>query len=116
MLSFIAWHGEIPAGATRIEGYRAREHAASWIRQHIGVGIVHSYVIGYEAGDCWWTLFFERTDRLAPDDAEVWHVEAYNYAGKSWSGRYYHWLRTNRWRHVFFVQAGDNYGRHPQPV
>jgi hypothetical protein len=112
ILAFVAWHGEIPAEATRIEDHRARQHAVSWIRRNIGVGIVHSYVIGYELGDRWWTLFCDRSDTYASGDAEVWEMEAYNHAGDSWSAQFYYWPETGRWRHVQFLQSGDDYGRH----
>lgn len=112
MHAFVAWHGEIPREAKRIEDYRAREHAVNWIRRNIGVGIVHSYVIGYELAERWWTLFAERIDTIAPDGAECWHIEAYNHNGKSWSSRFFYWPALTRWRHIRFLDDGDDYGRH----
>ena len=116
--SFIAWHGEVPSEASRIDDAAAREHAASWIRRIIGDGVVHSYVIGYQMGERWWTLFFESTTNYQPypGGAQRWHIEAYDYNGRSWIGNYYYWPHKNRWRHVFYERYGDDYGRHPSSV
>ena len=113
MESFIAWHGEIPVEAKRIDDAAATEHAATWIRRTIGHGVVHGYIIGYQAGPRWWTLFFERTTLYQPypEGAERWHIEAYDHMGKSWIGNYYFWPAEKRWRHVFFATAGEDYGR-----
>lgn len=113
MESFVAWHGEVPPEAKRIDEATATEHAAAWVRRNIGLGAAHGYIIGYEKGACWWTLFFERTSayRPYPVGAERWHIEAYDYRGESWVGNYYFWPAENRWRHVFFATAGEDYGR-----
>ncbi len=100
MQSFVGWHGEIPQEARRLEDHEARSHAAPWLRHHLGRGIVHSYVIGYQLGEHWWTLFFERALSATTDGAERWWVEAYDCNGKSWSGNYYYLLTENRWRSV----------------
>ena len=114
MQSFVAWYGEVPTEATRIEDFEARQDAASWIRRNIGVGIVHGYVIGYKLDNRWWTLFFEHTygSYTPPEGAERWHIEAYDYNGKSWIGNYYYWPAENRWRHVSYERYGENYSRH----
>jgi hypothetical protein len=101
----------VPAEARRLEDFEACEHAATWIRRNIGLGVVHSYVIGYELGDRWWTLFFDRIDAIAPDGAEVWRIEAYHHSGKSWSGRFFFWPEWSRWRHTLYQHLGDDHGR-----
>lgn len=113
MESFVAWHGEVPSEAKRIDDAAASEHAAAWVRRNLGLGITHSYIIGYEKGACWWTLFFERTNvyQPYPAGAERWHIEGYDHSGKSWIANYYFWPAENRWRHVFFATAGEDYGR-----
>jgi len=113
LLAFVAWHGEIPPEARRVEDYRAREHAVDWIRKNIGIGIVHTYVIGFELGAQWWTLFAERVDRAAPSGAECWHIEAYDDRGCTWSRQYFFWPADRRWRHVLYLHNGDDSGRHP---
>jgi hypothetical protein len=97
MQSFVGWLGEIPQEARRLEDHEARNHAAPWLRHHLGRGIVHSYVAGYELGERWWTLFFERTLNRASDGAEQWWIEAYDCHGKSSSGSYYYLPVENRW-------------------
>jgi hypothetical protein len=120
MHSFVTWHGGVPAEAQRLEDFEAREHAAIWVRRILGKGIVQGYAAGYQLGECWWTLIFERTSRYTPypEGAERWHLEAYDHNGRSWIGNYYYWPAQDRWRHVFFARAGDDYGRHgvPAPV
>jgi hypothetical protein len=111
MLAFVAWHGEVPCSAHRIEDHEARKHAATWIRRNVGERAV-SYIIAYALGDRWWTLFFDRVDSLAPEGAERWHVESYNHDGRSWAGDYYYWPATSRWRHVLHLYHGEGYGRH----
>jgi len=111
MLSFVAWHGEIPAEATRLDEFSARAHAAPWIRRTIGRGVASNDVIGYELAGRWWTLFFERDATSAPEGAEAWWVEAYNHDGKGWANRYCYWPAEHRWRHALHAQHGDDYGR-----
>jgi hypothetical protein len=113
--SFVAWHGEVPPEAKRVQDFEAREHAAMWIRRNIGKGVAGAHVIGYESGSSWWSLFFDRVDTFAPRGAEVWHVESYSHSGRSWSGRFYYWPAENRWRHVLYQRNGDDYGRHRAP-
>jgi hypothetical protein len=48
-------------------------------------------------GDCWWTLFFQRTVTTAIDDAEQWWVESYDHTGRHWSSYYYYYLPEGRW-------------------
>jgi hypothetical protein len=111
MHAFVAWHGQIPTGAERIEDQRARGHAVSWIRRNLGVGIIHSHVIGYELGHRWWTLFFDRIATVGPDGAECWQVEAYDHNGKSWSERYHFWPEHCRWQPALCQKnGGDNQG------
>lgn len=114
--TFVAWHGEIPSEANRIDDAEAREHAATWIRRNLGDGVAGAYVIGYRLGERWWTLFFERTSiyQPYPEGAERWHIEAYDHNGRSWIGNYYYWPAENRWRHVFYRLHGDDYGRYSQ--
>jgi hypothetical protein len=115
MQSFVRWHGEIPREAKRLQDYEARQHAAPWIRHHIGDGIVHGHSIGYGLGERWWTLFFERVEIGVRDGAERWHVEAYDHKGRSWTGHYLYWPGLSRWLHVLFQLRGHDYGRHGTP-
>jgi hypothetical protein len=115
MESFIAWHGEVPPEAKRLEDFEARAHAASWIRRLIGKGIACSYVIGCQLGERWWTFCFERSERAEypiPEGAERWCVEAYKHDGQSWSENYYYWPAGRRWRHVRHAEFGKDFGRH----
>ena len=102
MHSFVRWHGEVPLAAKHLEDFEAREHAASWIRHNIGKGVAGAYVTGYALDARWWSYFFDRIDTCAPDGAEVWNIEAYNYEGKSWSGRFYYWPDFILWRPALF--------------
>jgi hypothetical protein len=114
--TFVAWNGEVPPEASRIDDAEAREHAATWIRRNLGDGVAGAYVIGYRLGERWWTLFFERTSDIYqpyPEGAERWHIEAYDDNGKSWVNNYYYWPAENRWRHVFYRLRGDDFGRYP---
>ena len=98
MQSFVAWHGQIPAEARCMENHEADSHAAAWLRRHLGGrGIVHSHVIGYSAGERWWTLFFQRTVTTAIDDSEQWWIESYDHTGRHWSSYYYYCLSEGRW-------------------
>jgi hypothetical protein len=74
------------------------DHAVPWLRRHLGRGIIHSYVIGYQLGERWWTLFFDRAFSTPTEGAEHWRVEAYDCNGKSWSGNYYYLLTENQWQ------------------
>ena len=100
MLSFVAWHGEIPPQATRIDELSARAHAASWVRRTIGLGVAANHVIGYQQGERWWTLFFERDPTSAPEGSELWWIEAYNHEGKGWASTYYYAPAEHRWCHT----------------
>lgn len=111
ILSFVAWHGEIPPTAERVEDFRAREHPAAWIQRFIG-GRSVGYVAGFTLAERWWALFFDRVEEdLVPDGAEVWSIESYDSDGKSWSGRYFFWPEHACWRHQFFAECGEDYGR-----
>jgi len=115
MESFIAWDGQVPPKAKRLEDSEARTHAAPWIRRLIGRGLARTYVIGYALGQCWWTLCFERGNRgenVTAEGAESWWIEAYDHNGISWTGNYYYWPLENRWRHALYQSHGENYGRH----
>jgi hypothetical protein len=118
MESFIAWNGEVPPEAKRLEDSDARTHAAPWIRRLIGKGLACTYVIGYALGQCWWTLCFEREKRhenVIPEGAESWRIEAYDHNGISWTSNYYYWPDENRWRHALYQSHGEHYGRHHGP-
>jgi hypothetical protein len=98
MRSFVAWHGQVPTAAKRIEDHEAHRHGTAWLRRHIGGrGIVHSYVIGYVLGERWWTLFFQRASSTTIRGAEVWWIEAYDHSGASWSDTY-SYFPDGRWR------------------
>jgi hypothetical protein len=108
MQSFVAWHGQIPTEAKRIEDHEAYRHATAWLRRHIGGrGIVHSYVIGYVLGERWWTLFFQRAtcgrgsseaaSSTTIGGAEPWWIEAYDHKGTSWGDTYFY-LPDGQWR------------------
>lgn len=98
MLSFTRWHGEVPPEARRVEDFEATIHAAIWIRRNLGLGVASEYVIGFQLGESWWTLFFDRIETLAPRDAEVWRVESYSSGGRTWTDRFYHWPEEDRWQ------------------
>src|SRR5690242_18309033 len=97
MRSFVAWHGQVPPDAVRVDDAAARSHGASWVRRAVGKGMVASYVIGYEAtGGRWWTFFFERE----PSEVagwEAWAVEAYAHDRTSWAQAYLYIPREDRW-------------------
>jgi len=115
MLTFVAWHGEIPQGAVRITDDNARDHVSRWIRHNLGRGIVHSYVIGYELRGSWWTLFFERIASPAPTPTERWWIEAYDHDGRGWGDEYLYWPGEQRWEHAKYLHSGDDHGRHGSP-
>lgn len=98
MCSFVRWHGEVPPEAKRVEDFEASIHAATWIRRNLGLGIASAYVIGFQFGESWWTLFFERVETPAPGGAEVWHIESYSSGGKTWTDCFYHWPEEDRWQ------------------
>jgi hypothetical protein len=111
MQSFVAWRGEVPSAAERLEDFDARKHAATWIRHNIGKGVAGAYVIGYALEARWWSYFFERVEACAPDGAEVWSIEAYNHEGKSWLDRFHYWPGVTRWCYEMpLVHAGAHYG------
>ncbi len=96
--SLVSWLGKIPSAARLVQNHELRWFAGSRLRQGSGHGIVQSYTFGYELGDRWWTLCFERVFSTARDGAEQWWVEAYEKNGKSWSGHYYYLPAEGRWR------------------
>ena len=106
MQSFVAWHAQIPPEAKRLEDYEAKGHAAPWLRHHLGRGIVHSYVIGFQLEDRWWTLFFERASDAGMDGSERWWIEAYDHNGKSWSDLYYYLPTQRLWRSGESLETG----------
>ncbi len=73
-------------------------HRAAWVRRNLGVGTASAYVIGFESGDSWWTLFFDRL-RALTNDVEVWKVDYYNSKGLSWERRFWYWP-DGRWQQV----------------
>jgi len=113
MDSFVAWRGEVPSAAKRLEDFEARKHAATWIRHNIGKGVAGAYVIGYALEARWWSYFFERVETCAPIGAEVWNIEAYNHEGKSWFGRFYHWPEGARWRRAQPLHGGGQVTKDP---
>lgn len=98
MQSFVEWHGQIPREARRLEDYEARSHADTWLRHHLGRGIIQCYVIGFQLEQRWWTLFFDRTFRNTDDGSEHWWIEAYDYSGESWSRGYCYSPTERQWR------------------
>jgi hypothetical protein len=113
MQSFIAWHGEVPPEAKRLEDFEARTHGAPWIRRLIGKGLACSYVVGYALGQRWWTLCFERKkrhDSVTPEGAEDWCIEAYDHTGNSWTGHYHFWPAEDRWRDALTILAARTAG------
>jgi hypothetical protein len=115
MESFIAWHGEVPLEAKRLEDFEARKHGAAWIRRLIGRGLGCTYVVGCALGQRWWTLCFERQtheEDRTPEGAENWCVEAYDHRAISWTSNYYYWPAEGRWRHALYQSRGENYGRY----
>lgn len=100
LLAFVRWHGEIPPDAHRITDDEAAMHSASWVRRNLGVGTVSAYVIGFELGDSWWTLFFDRMrEASATSIVEVWKIDSYNNRGPSWERRFWYWP-DGRWQQV----------------
>jgi hypothetical protein len=111
MRSFVAWYGEVPPGAARLEDADARCHAAGWIRRTLGKGVAGSYVIGFEAEDGqWWTLFFDR-DVSHVVGWEVWVVEAYAFDGTSWTNSFVYLPDEDRWLHATNPEPDGDSGR-----
>jgi hypothetical protein len=111
MRSFVAWHGQVPSTATRLEEFAARAHTTPWLRRTIGQGIAGSHVIGFELQNRWWTFFFEREAQSADDAPESWRIEAYAHDGKSWKGRFLYWPVEDQWRHESYREHGHEQGR-----
>lgn len=108
MRSFVAWHGEVPPTAHPIELSEAMEHTATWVRRNVGLGVVHSDVIGFEVGSSWWTLFFERTvDHDPRSGAEIWKIESYSNNSSSWWKTFYYWPDHDRWLPVRITDELD---------
>ena len=100
LLSFVSWHGEIPPDAHRITAEDAAMHRAEWVRRNLGVGTASAYVIGFELGDSWWTLFFDHIrEASATSVVEVWKIASYNNGGLSWERRFWYWP-DGRWQQV----------------
>jgi hypothetical protein len=97
MRSFVAWHGEVPADAARLEDFEARNHAAAWVRRVVGNGIARSYIIAFAAGDAWWTYLFEREAAQLPEGVEQWLIEGYNHSGQSSTARCFYCQKTKSW-------------------
>jgi hypothetical protein len=75
-------------------------HRAEWVRRNVGVGTASAYVIGYGSGDSWWTLFFDHVREVSASCAvEVWKVDCYDNAGRSWERRFWYWP-NGRWQQV----------------
>ena len=99
LLSFVRWQGETPADARRITDDEAAMHPASWVRRNLGVGTASAYLIGFESGESWWTLFFDRLPEIPATGIEVWKVDSYNNTGRSWERRFWYWP-DGRWQQV----------------
>jgi elongation factor P hydroxylase len=75
-------------------------HSAPWVRRNLGVGTASAYVIGFDSGDSWWTLFFDRIrEASATGVVEVWKIDGYNSRGQSWERRFWYWP-DGRWQQV----------------
>lgn len=74
-------------------------HHAQWVRRNLGIGSATSYVIGFESGDSWWTLFFDRVREVSETGVEVWKVDCYDNTGRSWERRFWYWP-DGRWQQV----------------
>lgn len=99
LLSFVSWHGEISPDTRRIAAEEAAMHRAQWIRRNLGVGTASTYVIGFEAGDSWWTLLFDHVREVSATGVEAWKVDCYDNAGRSWERRFWYWP-DGRWQQV----------------
>jgi hypothetical protein len=106
MRSFVAWHGQVPTTAARLEDFAARAHMAPWLRRTIGQGVAASYVIGFELQQRWWTFFFDREAQCA-DAPESWCIEAYAHDGKSWKQRFLYWPVEDQWRPEWRLEHGE---------
>ncbi len=97
--SFVAQFGKLPDCARRLADYEARQHGASWIRRLLGKGVACSYVIGYAHHNQWWTWCFDKRveNSEAPNDVEVWSVEAYDSRGESWTDVFRYNIADGRW-------------------
>jgi hypothetical protein len=111
MQAFVRWYGEVPSEAKLLEDFDAKRHAAVWVRRTVGNGIAGAYVVAYQLGGRWWTLFFDRTSDWAPEGAENWSIEAYSNTSASWIQEYYYWPAEGTWRHPLYVEKGADYGR-----
>ncbi len=98
MRSFVKWCGEVPGEARRIEEFEANQHAVTWIRRNVGLGIAYAYVIGFQADTRWWTLFFDRIDEAGAEDLELWKIESYSNAASSWVDYFRYRPSSGRWR------------------
>ncbi len=107
MESFVAWYGEVPARAKRVGDSAARMHAAPWIRLSDARGTTTACVIGFQAEQNWWTLFFDRIQALGVGDAEVWRVESYGSTGQSWVDLFYYFPDESRWEHAKYLHTYD---------
>lgn len=99
LISFVGWQGEIPPGARRSTDDEAATRCAPWVRPNLGVGTASAYVIGFELGDSWWTLFFDHLRNVSGSGVEVWRVNSYNSTGQSWERRFWYWP-DGRWQQV----------------
>ena len=115
-LSFIAWHGEVPREATRLEEAEARERASKWVPQKSADFKAQGRLFVYELGARWWLVLFERAGgQDPPKDAENWFIESYAH-DNSWGSNYFYWPAEDRWRSCLYEFRGENYGRRPQAV
>ncbi len=80
-------------------------HRAQWVRRNLGIGTVSAYVIGFESGDSWWTLFFDYVREVSAIGVEVWKIGCYDNAGRSWERRFWCWP-NGRWQQVLPRDAG----------
>lgn len=96
--SFVAWRGEVPPAARRLEDFEARPHGATWVQRYVGKGIAGAYVIGFQHGEAWWTYFFDHiSDDDTPQGAERWRIESYDSQCHSWKEHFFFWPLQGRW-------------------
>jgi hypothetical protein len=114
MTSFVAWHGEVPPEATRLDDFQARKLAATGVRGLVPTPAGDGEAIGFALAERWWTVSFvhnEQCDYTTPPGAENWLVEGHDAFGGLWTSNYFYWPQQSRWRHIFYEFFGADYGR-----
>jgi hypothetical protein len=112
--SFVAWYGEVPSDAKRLETAQALECATTWHPERFrNDRKLHGYLCAYQLGARWWTLLFERDyTNSAPSNAENWWIESYSQDGNASASNYFYWLAHDSWLHFLHEFRGTNYGRY----